>query len=186
MKESAMKMRNWVAALCALALVVSAAPVMMAQKAVEKTPVKEGVLKAAEVGNKLFPEKVFFRGQLANVQARNSAAVRYSDEMLVMAALVDASGYSSGLKEKYQGYLITEAPIEIGGQTLKPGSYGFGFIEGNKLVVMDVGANDVCQVTSTKDEAIKHPVPLQMVTGSAAGTYRLYKGRDYVEFKRLK
>ncbi|MGB9435527.1 MAG: hypothetical protein WBQ89_24980, partial [Candidatus Acidiferrum sp.] len=150
------------------------------------TPAKEGVLKAAEVGDKLFPDKVFFRGQSANVQARNTGGVRYADGMLVMAGLVDNSGYSSGLKEKYQAYLITEVPIEIGGQTLKPGAYGFGFIEGNKFIVMDVGANDLVQVSSTKDAEMKRPVPLQVVAGSEAGRYRLYKGRDYVEFQRVK
>jgi len=90
------------------------------------------------------------------------------------------------LKEKYQGYLITEVPIELGGKKLNPGGYGFGFIEGDKLVVMDVGANDLFQVTSTKDAEIKRPVPLQFVAGSEAGKYRLYKGKDYVEFKRVK
>jgi hypothetical protein len=147
---------------------------------------KEGILKAADVGGKVFPDKVFFRGQTASVQARNTAGVKYGDDFLVLAALVDASGYASGLKEKYQGYLLTEVPVEIGGQGLKPGAYGFGFIDNNKLVVMDLGANDVLQATSTKDSDLKHPVPLQIIAGSAAGTYRLYKGRDYVEFHRTK
>ncbi len=146
-------------------------------------PAKEGILNAAEVGDKLFPDKVFFRGQSATVQARNSAGVRYADGFMVLAALVDSSGYSSGIKEKYQGYLLTEVPLEIAGQTLKPGAYGFGFIDGNKLVVMDLGANDLLKVDSTKDTAMKRPMPLQIVAGEA-GTYKLYHGRDSVEFKR--
>lgn len=181
-----MKLRPCVALLSVLLLVVFGVSISAAQTATDKPAPKEGVLKTADVGAKLFPDKVFFRGMTAVVQARNSGGVRFADEMLVLAALVDSSGYSSGLKEKYQGYLINEVPIEIGGQTLQPGSYGFGFIENNKLVVMDVGAHDLLQVTSAKDEALKHPVPLQFVAGSAAGTYRLYKGRDYVEFKRAK
>lgn len=151
-----------------------------------KETAKEGVLKPADIGVKLFPDKVFFRGQIAPVQMRNAGGVRFADQFLVMAALVDNSGYSTGLKEKYQGYLINEVPIEIGGKTLKPGAYGCGFIEGDKFVVMDVAANDMLEVSSTKDSGIKRPVPLQFVAGSSAGTYRLYKGRDYVEFKRAK
>jgi len=170
----------------ALVLVFSNFSSALAQKAPEAAPAKEGVLKAAEVGDKLFPDKVFFRGLVATVQARNSGGVRYADGFLVMAGLVDNSGYSSGLKERYQAYLITEVPIEIGGQTLKPGAYGCGFIEGDKLVVLDLGANDVFQVTSTKDAELKRPVPLQFLAGSEAGKYRLYKGKDYVEFKRVK
>lgn len=181
-----MKLRAAFVVLCALMLALSGVTIAIAQKAGEAAPAKEGVLKAAEVGGKLFPDKVFFRGQVAGAQERNSGGVRYADGMLVMAALVDNSGYSTGVKEKYQGYLISEVSIEIGGQTLKPGAYGFGFIEGNKLVVMDIGANDVFQVASAKDDAMKHPVPLQVVAGSAAGTYRLYKGRDYAEFHRAK
>jgi hypothetical protein len=156
------------------------------KKAADAAPAKEGVLTAAEVGGKLFPDKVFFRGQNATVQARNTGGVRYADDFLVMAALVDSSGYSSGLREKYQAYLITEVPLEIGGQTLKPGAYGVGFLDGNKFVVMDVGANDVFQAGSTKDAEMRRPVPLQFAAGPDAGKYRLYKGRDYVEFHRVK
>ena len=156
------------------------------KKAASAALAKEGVLKAAEVGDKLFPDKVFFRGQSASVQARNTGGVRYADDFLVMAGLVDNSGYSTGLKEKYQAYLITEVAIEIGGQTLKPGAYGFGFLDANKFVVMDLGANDVLQVSSTNDKDMKRPVPLQVAAGSEAGKYRLYKGRDYVEFHRVK
>jgi len=181
-----MRVRPWVLFFSALALVMSNISFAQEKKAPEAAPAKEGVLKAAEVGDKLFPDKVFFRGLVASVQARNSGGVRYADERLVMAGLVDSSGYSSGLKEKYQGYLITEVPIELGGKTLNPGAYGFGFIEGDKLVVMDVGAKDVFQVTSTKDAEIKRPVPLQFLAGSEAGKYRLYKGKDYVEFHRVK
>jgi hypothetical protein len=147
-------------------------------------PKKEGLVTSAEVGGQLLPEKVFFKGQSASIQGRNSAGVRYHDGSLVLAALVDASGYASAIREKYQGYLIAEVPIEIAGQTLRPGIYGFGFIEGSKFVVMDVGANDLLQASSMKDTDMKRPVPFQFVQGSNADSYRLYKGRDYVEFRR--
>jgi hypothetical protein len=181
-----MKLRTCVALLSVFLMVVFGVSYAAAQTATDKPAPKEGVLKAADVGAKLFPTQVFFRGLVASVQARNSGGVRFGDNFLVMAALVDNSGYSTGLKEKYQAYLINEVAIEIGGQTLKPGAYGFGFIEGDKFVVMDLGANDIFQVSSTKDAELKHPVPLQFVAGSTAGAYRLYKGRDYVEFKRAK
>lgn len=180
-----MKWRFWVV-LSAFLLAVWSVVSAPAQKTGEAAPMKEGVLKAADVGAKLFPDKVFFKGQMATVQARNSGGVRFSDGSLVMGALVDASGYASGIREKYQAYLITEVPLVIGGQTLKPGAYGFGFLEGDKFLVMDLGANDLFQVSSTKDTEMKRPVPFQFVAGSAAGIYRLYKGRDYVEFQRTK
>ncbi len=149
------------------------------------SPAKESVLKAAEVGSKLFPDKVFFRGQVAPVQARNTAGVRYADGFFVLAGLVDNSGYSSGIREKYQAYFITEVTLEIGGQSLKPGAYGVGFLDADKFIVMDLGANDLFTVSSKKDADIKHPVPLQVLAADA-GAYRFYKGRDFVEFHRAK
>jgi hypothetical protein len=179
-----MRMRGTVMFGLAVLLMLAGASGILAQTA-GGAPAKEGILNSAEVGDKLFPDKVFFRGQSATVQARNSGGVRYGDGFVVLAALVDSSGYSSGLKEKYQGYLINEVPIDIGGQTLKPGAYGFGFIDANKFVVMDVGANEVLQAASTKDTAMKRPMPLQIV-GGEGGKYKLYHGRDHVEFSRAK
>jgi hypothetical protein len=181
-----MKLRVSLILFWAMVLTFTSVLPVMAQNTTDAAPAKESVLKSDEVGGKLFPDKVFFRGQSASVQARNSGGVRYGDGFLVIGALVDSSGYASGLKEKYQGYLMTEVPIEISGQTLKPGAYGFGFIEGSKFVVMDLGANDLLQISSVRDNEMKRPVPLQFVAGSAPGTYRLYKGRDYVEFHRVK
>jgi hypothetical protein len=148
--------------------------------------VKEAVLKAADITPKLFPEKVFFRGQNAPVQFRNTGGVRFADDFYVLAGMVDNSGYSTGIREKYQAYLLNEVTLEIGGQTLKPGAYGIGFLEGGKFVVMDIGANDLLNVASQRDAEMKRPVPLQVVASSTSGSYRLYAGRNYVEFRRAR
>ena len=147
---------------------------------------KEVVLKPADISPKLFPDHVFFRGQSAPVQLRNTGGVHFADDLYVLAGLVDSSGYSTAIKEKYQAYLLSEVTLEIGGQTLKPGSYGIGFVEGGKFVVMDLGANDVLQAASQRDTEMKRPVPLQVLASPTAGSYRLYGGRDYVEFHRVR
>jgi hypothetical protein len=143
---------------------------------------KESALKASEITGKVFPAQVFFRGQVAPVQMRNTGGIHFSDDAYVLAGLVDSSGYSSDIRQKYQGYLITEVALHVSGQKLPAGAYGMGFLAGDKFVAMDLGAHDVVQGSSTKDTAIKRPVPLQIV--SAAGKYRLYVGRDYVELGR--
>ena len=148
-------------------------------------PDKDTVLKAADINPKLFPETVFFRGQSAPVQMRNTGGVHFSDDLYVLAGMVDNSGYSTGIREKYQAYLLTEVPLRIGGQTLKPGAYGMGFLEGGKFVVLDLGASDILQVSSERDSELKRPVPLA-VMAIAGGKYRLYMGRDFVEFRRMK
>ena len=145
---------------------------------------KETVLKAVDITPKIFPERVFFRGQAAPVQMRNTGGVHFVDDLYVLAGLVDNSGYSTSIREKYQGYLLSEVTLEIGGQTLKPGAYGFGFIDGGKFVILDLGANDVFQTAAQRDAEIKRPVPLQVLASSNAGSYRLYAGRDFVEFRR--
>jgi hypothetical protein len=113
---------------------------------------------------------------------RNTGGARFSDDMYVLAGLVDNSGYSTAIRQKYQAYFITEVNLEIGGQNLAPGAYGVGFVTGDKFVVMDLGAHDLFQVDSAKDAEMKRPVPLQVE--SSGGKYRLYAGRSFVEFRR--
>ena len=65
---------------------------------------QDTLLKAANITPKLFPEHVFFRGQVASAQLRNTGDVHFADDLYVLAGLVDSSGYSTAIKEKYQGY----------------------------------------------------------------------------------
>jgi hypothetical protein len=82
----------------------------------------EAILKASDITNKIFPDQVFFRGKVASVQMRNTGGVRYADGMFVLAGMIDSSGYSSDIREKYQAYLISEVTLEVGGQKLVPGA----------------------------------------------------------------
>src|SRR6185312_9228064 len=111
------------------------APLALAQATASSA--NSTILKATEAGA-LLPSSVFFRGQSASIQARNSAGIRLSKDALLLAALVDTSGYSSSVQQKYQAYLITESPVVIGGHRLAPGAYGCGFIANNQFVVMDI------------------------------------------------
>ncbi len=135
------------------------------------------VLNAVEAG-KLFPPSVFFSGQSAPVQARNSGGIKWGDGMLVMAALIDTSGYSSAVQQKYQTYFITEGAIRINGHPLPPGAYGAGFVAGH-FGVMDIGGHDMFSVDATHDTELKRPTPLQVIAESTA-EFRFYQGRDYV------
>jgi len=145
---------------------------------------QDAVLKASDITPKLFPEHVFFRGQVAPAQLRNTGGVHFADDLYALAGLVDNSGYSTAIKEKYQAYLLSEVTLEIGGQTLKPGAYGFGFVGGSKFILMDLAANNLIEATGQRDAEMKRPVPLQVVASSTAGSYRLYVGRDFIEFRR--
>lgn len=140
------------------------------------------VLKPADV-QKLLPASVFYRGQSATTQLRNSGGVKFADGYFVVATMVDTSGYSTSVAAKYQAYFIAEVPIKIGGENLAAGVYGVGFVADNKFVVTDVGGHDVLTVNSAEDAAFKRPTPLQVVADPAGG-FRLYAGRQYVIFNR--
>src|SRR5260370_16609794 len=57
-----------------------------------------GILKAPDMAN-LMPATVFFRGQVASVQARNSAGVKLADDLSVLCALFDTSAYSTHIHQ---------------------------------------------------------------------------------------
>ena len=63
---------------------------------------------------KAVPAEYFFRGQKAPVQVRNAVGFQLADGKMMLAALVDASGYSTAIQQKYQGLLITEAKTATG------------------------------------------------------------------------
>ena len=129
---------------------------------------------------KLVPSAYFFAGQSAPTQLRNSVGVKSAAGKLMLAGLVDTSGYSTAIQEKYQGFLITETRLSLDGQTLEPGQYGFGFKEG-KFIVMNVAATDLFTLPSQSDDQLKHPVPLKLEKDGDG--YRLYAGRKYVVMK---
>ncbi|HZQ24559.1 MAG TPA: hypothetical protein VFA89_17355 [Terriglobales bacterium] len=142
---------------------------------------KPGLLTSDEV-KKVAPKDYYYRGQSATTQLRNTAGIRVtSDGKMVVAGMVDTSGYSSDIAQKYMGFLITEVKLDVGGSSLAPGQYGFGFTKDGKFVVTDVGANEVCSVSASTDENLKRPVPLKITEDG--GAYRLYAGKKWVSLK---
>ena len=172
-------MQNWISVKKAAGFLVALVTVT-SMAAVAQGPAT--VLKPADM-QKLIPQTVFYRGQIAPTQMRNSGGIKFSDGFYVLAALVDTSGYSTGVAAKYQAYFINETPIKLGGQSLAAGAYGIGFIDGDKFVVTDLGGHDLLTVASATDNDLKRPTPLQ-IANNAGGGFRLYAGRKYVVLSR--
>jgi len=145
---------------------------------------QSAILTAAET-QKILPPAVFFRGQSAPVQGRNSGGVRLSDHAFVLISLVDTSGYSSQVQQKYQAYLITESALDIDGHTLPPGAYGCGFIANDSFIVMDIGGHDLFTAHSAHDASLSRPRPLTVAAAPANQGYRLYAGRNYITFRAV-
>ncbi len=136
------------------------------------------VLTGAEL-TRIVPAGFYFQGLSAQTQMRNSAAARLGNNRYVISALVDTSGYSSDIREKYAGFLITDSPITVGGKSVEVGAYGFGFIGDGKFNLLDLSGKELLVVAAHKDEQLARPRPLTMM--KAGNGIRLYSGRDYVE-----
>jgi hypothetical protein len=127
---------------------------------------------------RVVPTGFYFEGLSAPTQMRNAAAARFGEKRYVIAGLVDTSGYAADVRAKYEGFLITDSPIQINGSDLAAGAYGFGFSDAGKFQVLDLAGNPVVSVSTAKDSGLKRPRPL-MMTAVADGV-RFYSGKDYV------
>jgi hypothetical protein len=146
----------------------------------DESETKAAILQREQAG-KLMPATVFFRGQSAPVQARNSAGLQLPDGRLLLAAMIDTAGYSSAVQQKYQAYLLAEFAVEVGGRALAPGAYGIGFVEGSHFVVLDIGGHELMSVTAVHDTQLARPNPLQILPDpDSRSRFRLYEGRDYI------
>ena len=135
----------------------------------------------ADATEKLLPPSILFKSQLAPVQARNSGALRLPSGALIVTSLVDSSGYSSGVRERFQFFLYTEVPLQLSAsKVLPPGFYGAGFLANNTMVVLDVASHDLMTVPTLSDPSLRRPRPLQILHDSTANEDRLYLGRSYL------
>lgn len=161
-----------------------AAQLPLPLKARAQTETGPSILHAPEAA-KVLPDSVFFRGKSATTQARNAAGIRFSDGMYLLSSLVDTSGYSTAVQEKYQACLLTEVSLQIGGHALAPGAYGVGFT-GDEFHVMDIGNHELLHASASRDTQMQRPVPLQVLQGESDGLYRLCFGRECVSFRRTR
>lgn len=138
------------------------------------------VLAGAEL-TRVVPPGFYFQGLSAPTQMRNTAATRFGTNRFVIAGLVDTSGYAADIREKYEGFLITDSPISINGTDLGTGAYGFGFSKDGKLNILDLAGNQLLSVATTKDAQLRRPRPLMM--SKSGNGIRLYRGKDYAQIE---
>ncbi|MDQ2747405.1 MAG: hypothetical protein M3T96_09110 [Acidobacteriota bacterium] len=130
---------------------------------------------------KIVPTSFYFAGQSAPTQTRNSVVARLGKDRHVIVGLVDTSGYSTEISGKYEGFLITDSSIDIGGKTLATGAYGFGFSADGKLHIFDLSSREIALIDTVNDQEMKRPRPLMM--SIAGGGVRFYKGKNYALLK---
>ena len=126
---------------------------------------------------RIMPTSFYFAGQSAPTQIRNSAVARLGKDRHVIVGMVDTSGYSTEISDKYEGFLITDSPVIIGGKELMTGAYGFGFSTADKLRIFDLSGKEIMWVETANDKELKRPRPLMMSV--KGGNVRFYKGKNY-------
>jgi hypothetical protein len=129
---------------------------------------------------RVVPTGFYFEKQSAPTQMRNASAVQWGRgerARYVIAGLVDTSGYSSEVRAKYQGFVIADAPVMVGGRMLPTGAYGFGFTSNGRIRIFDVSGRQVLAAPAARDARMQRPRPLMFTT--EYGDVRLYSGRDY-------
>jgi len=174
-------MKTRVLAVFALSF-IALASFVLAQEKDAAGQAKPGLLTAQEVKAAL-PEQVFFRGGKAPVQLRNAGGIRFAGGKLALITLVDNSGYSTAIQEKYQAYLITEVKLKISGHDLAPGAYGCGVVNG-KFLVMDVAANELFSVDAPADAKLKRPRPFLLE--KEASIYVVHFGKNKITLAEAK
>lgn len=128
--------------------------------------------------SKIVPTSFYFAGQSAETQMRNTAAAKIGENRIIIAGMVDTSGYSTEISGKYEGFFITDSPVKFGNKNLNTGAYGFGFAADGKIKVFDLSSKEILWTITKSDNEMKRPRPLQMM--SEAKGIRLYKGKTYV------
>jgi len=135
------------------------------------------------------PNDFYLEGNRIPVEKRNAALLKTPGGARLVLALIDTTGYSSQIQQKYIGMIITEGTVSVCSVPLSVGSYGFGLekppatsSEDAKFFLYNQAGEKVGDCSAKKDKAVKQPKPLNIVLSKEAGA-RLYLGRYFLELK---
>jgi hypothetical protein len=135
------------------------------------------------------PGDFYLEGNRIPTERRNSALLKNAKGSRVVVGLIDTTGYSSQIKAKYTGFLITETSISFGGVTLGVGSYGIGLdspaspsTADATFKIYDQAGTKVGEGTAKRDESVKQPKPLGVAVEVGKPTKILF-GRFGVEIQ---
>jgi len=154
--------------------------------------VAQGVFKVetGQAFNKIVPKDFVLEENAIPTQKRNSALVLTPSGSRLVVGLLDTSGYSSQVQEKYLGMLIAEGSLDVCGHSVAIGSYGFGLTkspggsegQASQFMLYNQDGQKVTECSAKWDAKIKRPRPLQVVV-EGSSTARLYVGRNWIELK---
>ncbi len=131
----------------------------------------------------------YLEGNAIPTEERNAALLTTPSGQRLLLALIDTTGYSSAIKQKYIGMMIAEGNVNLCGKAVGIGSYGFGLDrpaaaskDDAKFHLYDQAGHEVASCGASRDAELKIPKPLQVVIAKD-GTPWLYLGRYRLELK---
>ena len=134
------------------------------------------------------PKDFYLEGNAIPTAKRNATMLHLPSGARALFSLIDTSGYSADIIAKYVGMIITEGDVDICGQKVGVGSYGFGWtrpatgVDGpGKFFLYNQAGAKITECATPRDAKLKQPRPLQVVVSQS--TAKLYYGRHYVELK---
>jgi len=146
-------------------------------------------LVTGEAFTRAVPGDFYLEGNRIPVEKRNAALLKNAKGARVVLGLIDTTGYSSQIQQKYMGMLITETKISVCGNALGVGSYGLGLERPAATSSADAlfriynqAGEKVGECAAKKDDSVKQPKPLE-VDAAKAGPTKLYLGKYVIEIK---
>jgi hypothetical protein len=135
------------------------------------------------------PADFYVEGNRIPVEKRNAALLKNAKGARMVVGLIDTTGYSSQIKAKYTGMLITETSVSVCGTTVGVGSYGFGLdrpaspSNGDATFkIYNQAGEKLGECAAKKDDSIKAPKPLAVATDKT-GPAKLELGKYFIEIK---
>jgi len=135
------------------------------------------------------PNDFYLEGNRIPVEKRNAVLLKAPGGARMVLALIDTTGYSSQIQQKYIGMVITEGNVSVCSVPLTVGSYGFGLEKpaahaagATKFFLYNQAGEKVGDCETKRDRAVKQPKPLNVVLSKEGGA-RLYLGRDFLDLK---
>lgn len=135
------------------------------------------------------PKDIYLEGNAIPTEKRNAALVKTPKGARILFARIDTAGYSSQIKQKYIGMIISEGRISVCGNAVDVGSFGFGLdrpaggSKGDaKFHLYNQAGAEVGGCAAPYDANIKIPRPLAITTEKTGSAWLLI-GRYKLEIK---
>jgi len=143
----------------------------------------------ADAFNRAVPQDFYVEGNRIPVEKRNTVVLKNAKGTRLLVGLVDTTGYSSQVRQKYTGMIITEGKISVCGNALGVGSYAFGLDRPAfpssaeaPFKIYNQAGEKVGECSAKKDDSVKQPKPLSVMS-EKSGPAKVFLGKYMIEIE---